>query len=522
MSQEIGNLLRTIEAMDAGGASPQLLSVLQASYDWPLDRDRVLGRLRRAAAAYEGLFAGAAGGPEAAGAVAGPVRLARAPGRINLIGEHTDYNGLPVLPMAINRDILAVFAPRADGSVSIASTDPGSPPRRFELAASIPPYEPGDWGNYCKAAVQGLLDHDRERGRPGRASRSEAPSGGAWRGFQAVFDGDIPPGAGMSSSSALVVLSALLFLRASGREMGRLELADLMARAEHYVGTQGGGMDQAASLLGEAGCALLIHFNPLRVQPVRMPAGYAVIAANSLVRADKSRGAMDRYNRRAIECRLAAALLRETFSRRLARAAPVRLLGDLQPEALGLPAAEIDRIVGETLHDRPYTLREIASLLAAGPEEVAREYCRRRDGSIFPEPPDGFKLKARTRHVLSEGRRVTESAAAFERGDMRAFGELMNRSHESCRDLYEISCPELDRLVEAARGAGALGARLTGAGFGGCTVSLVERRRAEAVIERMVREYYRDYLRRDAAEDSDAIFACQAVRGAGFIVEEGV
>jgi galactokinase len=116
--------------------------------------------------------------------------------------------------------------------------------------------------------------------------------------------------------------------------------------------------------------------------------------------------------------------------------------------------------------------------------------------------------------VIDEGRRVEQSARALEAGDIPGFGELMNRSHRSCRDLYEISCPELDRLVEIARQAGALDSRLTGAGFGGCTVCLVENKLVQAFIERVVRSYYRDYLGRKDRELDTLIFPCQAAQGA--------
>ena len=119
--------------------------------------------------------------------------------------------------------------------------------------------------------------------------------------------------------------------------------------------------------------------------------------------------------------------------------------------------------------------------------------------------------------MIEEGRRVGQSVRALEAGDIAGFGELMNRSHESCRDLYEISCPELDRLVEISREAGALGSRLTGAGFGGCTVSLVESKEVKAFIRKVVQRYYRDYLGREEREFGTLIFPCQAAGGAGVL-----
>ena len=493
MSIRIPELEQALDAFTADKAERiGIKEFFQSSYDLTVDRKRILGRYRQLIKQ----FGSRCDGDE--------VSIARAPGRINLIGEHTDYNGLPVLPMAINRDIAAVFAPREDALVVINNTASHFEERRFELVESIPPFETGDWGNYCKAAVQGLLDHFSDLGK----------GSGTFRGFQVLFDGDLPPASGMSSSSALVVLCALIFLKANDLEMDKLKVADLMAGAERYVGTQGGGMDQAASLLGQAGCALTIHFNPLRVQPVRMPPGYVIVAANSMVQAAKTAGAMDEYNRRSIECRLAAAVLRFQFSGRYGRPLPIRLLGDLNPDTLGLSLEEIDDLAETVLRREPYSLEEIAAVLEVPAGEVVEIYCTRRDGSVFPEPGDGFKLRDRYQHVVHEGRRVEQSVHCFQENDMPAFGELMNRSHVSCRDLYEISCPELDKLVEIALEAGALGSRLTGAGFGGCTVSLVRREKAAALIERMIQGYYREYLDLEREDYSQIIFACKAVNGA--------
>jgi len=492
-------LLAAGETAGAGAAPPgaaddQLESFFSQSYP-DQSRADTAARYRR----LTDLFERSTGAAE--------VQVARAPGRINLIGEHTDYNGLPVLPMAIDRDIAAIFVPHERPGIVLANTDPAFPDRSFALDRDIPPSPPGDWANYCKAAVQGLL--------PALIQRGTDP--GALKGFQAVVDGNIPSAAGMSSSSALVVLSALMFLAANGRDIDRLELAELLAEAEKYVGTQGGGMDQAISLMGRPDTALKIGFFPLQAEPVRLPGGCRFVVANSLVRADKGAGAQDLYNRRPIECRLAVALLAGAFARRLGREVPIGRLGDLRQDRLGLAQGEIDALAGAALHPQPYSLGEIAGALGLSPEQTARTYCRRRDGSIFPEPADGFKLHARFRHVTEEGRQVEEAAAALREGEVESFGSLMNASHASCRDLYEISCPELDRLVEIARESGALGARLTGAGFGGCAVCLVRERELEGFLARVRREYFQGFLGRGEEPLTDILFPCRAVAGAGIL-----
>ncbi len=439
------------------------------------------------------------------------VSLARAPGRINLIGEHTDYNGLPVLPFAIHRDLAAAFGPRQDGRVILHNLDPAYPPREFELEASIPPYPTGDWGNYLKAAAQGLLERFGTDGVPP----------GSFGGLNAVIHGDIPPAAGLSSSSAMVVLGALMLLASAGRSLPGPELATLLARAEHYVGTQGGGMDQAASLLSRAGTALKIDFFPLRVVSAPLPEGTVFVAADSLVKAAKTAEALDKYNRRPIECRLAVAVLKRRLAGPLGREVALERLGDLTAgggpakAAPAVPAAaELCQEALRALHAAPYSLAEIAGILGCSPEETARSYCLRRDGSVFPEPPDGFKLHQRCRHVLEEGARVEKALASLRSGDIAALGRLMDQSHESCRDLYEISCPELDELTRIARRAGAEGSRLTGAGFGGCTISLVREERLPAFLSEVTRAYYRHYIRQAPDELSSTLFACRAVNGA--------
>ncbi|UCF99740.1 MAG: galactokinase [Spirochaetaceae bacterium] len=435
--------------------------------------------------------------------------IARAPGRVNLIGEHTDYNGLPVFPMAVDRDIAAVFAPRKDRQIILINTDPVFAERSFQIEESIPSYSTGDWGNYCKAAVQGLLDFFRQKRR----------SVDRFRGFEATFDGNIPSAAGMSSSSALVVLCALIFLAVNDLDLhttveGKLELADLLAGAEHYVGTQGGGMDQAISLMGRSGHAVKIDFFPLQIRPAPLPDDYSIVVADSTVKAAKTAEALDKYNRRPIECRLAAAVLKKTLSDRFGREVPVALLGDLNEHRLAVPEGEIWTIADAAFHEHPYHLEEIAAILGQKPEKTAHLYCQRRDGTIFPQPTEGFKLQQRYRHVIDEGRRVEQSVQALETGDIHGFGRLMNRSHESCRDLYEISCQELERLVQISREAGAVGSRLTGAGFGGCTVSLVENNRVESFVEHVIQAFYRHYLKRDDRDFGSLIFPCRAADGA--------
>jgi galactokinase len=365
---------------------------------------------------------------------------------VNLIGEHTDYNGLPVFPMAIQRSIRIYFRPRDDRRVHLANVDSRFEPGEFEIAGEIAPSPRGAWINYAKAAAQALQ----------RSSALE-------RGFDGLVEGDIPAAAGLSSSSALVVASALALLAVNDVEIDREELMGLTARAEHYVGTQSGGMDQAISLGGRAGHAVLIEFEPVRLHPIPIPVDWRFVIANTLVEAKKSGEAQAAYNARVRECREALRTLRE------------------HPGGRELPS----------------NYRE---LVAGVPQERLLELA-----ALLPDP-----LGRRFRHVVTEGARVAQAREAMLEGDVAAFGRLLDASNASLRDDYEVSCPELDEIVRAAREHGAAGARPTGAGFGGCAVVLTRATGLDRLLAGLGEAYYRpraiDPVRADAllvAQPSD-------------------
>jgi N-acetylgalactosamine kinase len=405
-----------------------------------------------------------------------PVCVVRAPGRVNLLGEHTDYNGLPVLPMAIDRSIMIAVAPRRDRTIELFNSAPRFTARRYQLGTDIPAYDPGDWGNYAKAAAQAVLRH-----------YAETPGGPpALRGADLLVDGDIPSGAGLASSSALVVATALAVLAANDRAVPYDVLAQLLPAAERYVGTLSGGMDQATSLLAHAGHALRIDFSPLRVRDVPLPAGYSVVVCHSLVEAEKSGAAKPGYNLRVIECRLACRALERALGPCLPRG--LQTLGDLVTLFPGRSLLDFLPHLDGLLPDRPLHLAEIATLIGTRPEHL-RATCE-----ATPELGDDFTVLRRARHVLSEAERVNRAEEALRAADAAAFGQLMDASHASCRDDYAISCPALEELIIVAKEAGAVGARLTGAGFGGCTVNLVPDDEATTFLRRVDRYFYRSRL----------------------------
>ncbi len=453
-----------------------------------------------------------------------PSEVIRAPGRVNLIGEHTDYNGLPVLPIAIDREIRLEISPRDDSQVILVNKDRRFAPRSFSLdhGERLIPYELGDWGNYVKAGLQGIMD---EFGTPGIGVRF-------WKGFSAIVSGNIPIASGLSSSSALVVASSIAFMAANNLEMDRVQLAEIMASAERYVGTEGGGMDQAICLLAESGHALKIDFFPLRAKPVKMPNGYRIVVCKSMIEAPKTREARMKYNRRPIECRLACAIMNKKVETLSGERASFNRVGDM---VNGLEQDLLNKELLPVLETQVWTETSLCDYLELDLAELQERFFILSDGSRFPQPQDGFKLAQRVRHVISEAQRVEEAAVALEEGSIERVGRLMNESHISCRDDYEISCEELDALVAISREAGAIGSRLTGAGFGGCTVSLVKEDRVFDFVQSVKEGYYESYLK-DKHPDiygtiddySEVIFICNPSDGAnrgrfqGSLIGEGV
>jgi len=377
-----------------------------------------------------------------------PVRVARAPGRVNLIGEHIDYCGLSVFPMALRQSVRVAFQARSDRKTRLINRDPRFAPSAFAVSENIPPASAGDWTNYARAAVGALAQRFPDL-----------------RGVDALVESDLPIAAGLSSSSALVVAMALALLHANGVTVAPLELMAMLARGERYVGTAGGGMDQAIVLGARAGCASRIDFHPLRLTPTAVPADWQFIVAWSLVHAEKSGAAQQAYNERTRQCE----------------------------EARRLVAARLGRREDVSYSD----------LLAAAPVEELLELA----GATLSEV-----LARRFRHVVTEATRVRQAETAMAAGDLAAFGRLLDASHQSLRDDYDVSHPELDLLVDLAREGGAVGARLTGAGFGGSIVALCRVGRAPELVGALRERFYAP--RGAAADVARHVFTAEPSDGA--------
>ncbi len=366
--------------------------------------------------------------------------LAVAPGRVNMLGEHVDYNDGVVLPAAIDRSVRVAAQPRSDRQVYLTALD-------LNESASFD------------------LDHLAEKrtltGKP-LPAWARYPAGVAWalqeqgyavNGVDAVFTSDVPIGAGLSSSAAVEVAFAALWRQLGGWDASAMTLARLSQAAENrYVGVNCGLMDQFASAHGVEGHCLYFDTRSLDWKPVLLPAGTVIIIANSLVKRSLAESA---YNERRAACETAVELLKPHLP-------GIRALRDVSTE-------------------------DFARLSYLLPEVIAR----------------------RAQHIVEECARVEEAVDCLNRGDADGFGRLMIAGHASLRDLYEVSCPELDVLVDTAKSLpGCLGARLTGAGFGGCTVNLVEESAAGQFIQSLSDEYTR------LTGKQTEVYLCRASRGA--------
>ncbi len=365
---------------------------------------------------------------------AAPEVVARAPGRVNLIGEHTDYNEGYVLPAAIDRWAWFAGRRRADRTVRAHALD-FNESAEFSLDAiarvAAPP-----WSNYLRGVAQCLV-----------------AAGHTLAGADVAFCGDVPREVGLSSSAALEVAAAVFWKRLLNLKLDAADVIRIARRAENdFVGVPCGIMDQFVSALGREGHAMFLDCRDLKYRHVPLQGNVKIVVCNSGV---KRALAQSQYEVRLRQCGEALEELRK----------------------LGTEAA--------TLRDV-----KVGDLIMKG---------RRLDPLLLK----------RASHVVTENDRVREAVRVLEAGDLKYFGKLMNRSHTSLRDDYEVSSKELDALVEIARRQpGVLGARMTGAGFGGCTVNLVQSETAEA-FGHAVREGYRQIIGLEAE-----IYVCQPSDGA--------
>jgi len=370
-----------------------------------------------------------------------PTALAFAPGRVNLLGEHVDYNEGFVLPAALDRATWVAFSASASTQTTLYTAD-------FDQVASFTPEEvlpkpvPGGselpaWANY-----------------PAGVSLALRQAGLEAKGMQAAFASDVPRGAGLSSSASVEVAFAVAWQFLGGWSLQPMELALLCQRAENdYVGVQCGIMDQFASVCGREGRALFLDCRSLDWQTVPLPAELSIIIADTSVRRSLSQSG---YNERRESC-------------------------------------------NEAVQDLSRDLPGIHSL-----RDVSLGEFNRYAHSLSP------LAASRARHVVEEIERTRRGVDLLTTGDAAGFGHLMNECHASLRDLYQVSCPELDTMVAIAQSLeGCYGARLTGGGFGGCTVNLVQSDKAAGFARALAYHYQKETGR------TPQVYTTEAGEGAG-------
>ena len=366
--------------------------------------------------------------------IIGAPRLFRAPGRVNLIGEHTDYNDGFVMPVAIDFFTRIILFPLDTRALEFYSDN-------FKEKVvldfdNLPKSRSRHWSDYVVGVALMLMGEGHEL-----------------RGARLMISSDVPLGSGLSSSAALEVATAYALATTSDLKIERVELAKLCRRAENeFVGARVGIMDQFVSFFAETDKALLLDCRSLEFEHLPVPPSAQLVICNTMVKHDLASGA---YNERRQQCEEGVKLLRTVLPN-------VTALRDVTSQQLEEHRKEL-------------------------PEVIYR----------------------RCRHVVTENERVLDAASALKQGDVAKFGQLMNQSHQSLRDDYEVSCAELDLMVGLARKVeGVFGARMTGGGFGGCTVNLVRRDKIDEFQNTVAAGY------QEATGLTPEIYVCKAVKGA--------
>lgn len=443
--------------------------------------------------------------------------VSRSPGRVNIIGDHIDYCNYSVLPMAIDVEmLLAVRIVRRSTAITLTNADPRFAPRCFDIPLeTFLGIDPAlsDWSNYFKCGLLVAQNFCQETGQPMRDI-----------GMQVFCQGSIPTGGGLSSSAAFICATALATIRAVKGpkcEISKQDLTHITADAEHYLGVNNGGMDQAASVCGEKDHALFVEFDPiLKATPFPLPESVRFVIANTLVVSNKFETAPTNYNLRVAECTIAASVLahihgvslkgertpgdlRQVIYALYERRGVTNNNNQMDIDASDKIDMEIQRLnfalnlVEVTLgpKSKGYTMIEASEALNMTPEQFTRDYL-----TAFPVRFHLLQLYLRANHVYSEALRVLQclrlmnsihGSSSDTQLFLQNFGTLMNASQASCRENCDCSCEETEKLCTIALSNGALGSRLTGAGWGGCTISLCpDEDSVKNVGDALIREYY--------------------------------
>ncbi|KAK9371293.1 ribosomal protein S5 domain 2-type protein [Lipomyces kononenkoae] len=453
-----------------------------------------------------------------------PEFVSRSPGRVNLIGEHIDYCYFSVLPMAIEQDIVVLVCTNDSGTINLINSNAKFGPESFVMSAADDDNNIGNvvsidrslttWTNYFKCGL--LVAHQYLAIVIKR--RHVAPVG-----MDVLVDGTVPAAAGLSSSAAFICAAALATLRANGvTTVSKEELAKMAIVSERHLGVYSGGMDQSASVFGKRDHALYVQFQPkLKCTPFKFPKTdrpLTFLIANSLVKANKHETAPVNYNLRVVEVSIAAEILAHKYSVAIPQDSGIgmgTLWGFMEAyykEYEGAGARRGQAWDGEVvegmrrLHTMTglartvfvqtdgYTAAEAAEELGMTVDELHERFL-----SKTPVRFEKLQLHGRAVHVYEEALRVLQYLRLLLEPGVDSdsdklfhdLGQLMNQSHESLRGLFNCSCPELDEICAIARRTGSYGSRLTGAGFGGCSVHLVASDKVQEVKDALIENYYR-------------------------------
>ncbi|KAL1411058.1 galactokinase [Vanrija albida] len=461
--------------------------------------------------------------------------VARAPGRVNILGEHIDYSLFPVLPAAIEQDIIIALRPREGPTVRLANVDPRFPPAEFELRRTETGWDAdfdgsaSYWGNYAKAAILECL------------ARFFPPGSKDPVGLDLLMSGTVPPGAGLSSSAAFVVSSVIMFLAANGLTDGKSkgDVVEMAIASEHRLGLRTGGMDQSASALCLKNSLLHLAFHPnLDPTPLPLPEGLAVVITNSLAPHSLADSAPERYNLRVVEVLVASRLLLHAWGiddKRIKASGEdgriwLKEALDLWQKKEGVSdhelfekaLAALPDVLGKNGRDiEGWTKDEMIAASGMSPEAFTETYL-----NFIPVRAERFHLYKRAYHTFAESLRVSLFKSRCEEvardpisnpaDDPRAWelGALLNGSHDSLRDLFEATVPEVEELRDLCNKHGALGARQTGGGWGGAVISLLPVQDVPAFLD-TIKKSYPPFANLSPKELEDAAFATLPGVGAG-------
>ncbi|VEU21436.1 DEKNAAC102228 [Brettanomyces naardenensis] len=450
-----------------------------------------------------------------------PLFISRSPGRVNLIGDHIDYCYFSVLPMAIEYDVIEAINTTESSTprISLVNTDSNFKPEVLDLPTdgSVIKVDASHntWGNYYRCSLIVAHEFILEK-------YPELLGGRPLKSLNVVVDGTVPSGGGLSSSAAICVASTLGILRANGvKQISKQDLTRITVVSEHYVGVNTGGMDQCASVYGEKNKVLFIEFKPkLQATPFEIPPtkpALSFLITNTLVQANKKDSAPVNYNLRVVEVAVGAEILARINGLQLPQDSNLNtgtLRGFMDAyftEKLNQPAwdgrniesgisrlTELSLKVEEWFTDSEkvgFSTEEAAARLGVSVEDFTKRFL-----SLFPVRYSKLKVYQRTKHVFTESLRVLQVLKLLSDPKrnpdtfLSQFGDIMNSSQDSLRDLFNNSRVECDELNDVARANGSIGSRITGAGFGGSLVHLTTEDKLEGLISALTEKYYKKHF----------------------------